>query len=576
MRKPTRWTTKPVAAATVTLTLAAGSILGLPLAAHASTTKIAATVTVGSSPINETADNGTVYVSNLYDKTVSVIDESTDAVTATVAVGNYPRGLVAAAGDVYVANYNDNTVSVIDESKDVVVATIDVGTKPRAITAGGRNVYVSNQGDDTVSVIDESTGKVTATYTTTAVNTDSMIASAGYLYIAGLDTDNVDVLNESTGADVGSIDIYNPLGLAAFDGVIYVSSVNEQLYKVDQATGKVGSSVMVGGTPSAISIANGLIYVTNSDDASVSVINVASFTADQTVTVGSEPSDAVADRGEVFVANLASGTVSVLDGSPASPTGLAAFAGNGKVELIWNAVTEDGGSPVTHYKVYAATKSGRETKSAAVCTTTKTSCLLSGLKNRTVYYFVVESINSIGASDPSHEISTEPHGNPTLKLVGLKATTESHGAPVYQVAKGARHRLTGLTLNNAKVVLQHGTTQVATTKASSTGVFTITRKLTVSGRYYVLVNNQKSNVIGIVAVPLTLKVSGSSRPGKHKLSGAAPAGSTVQLLQDGKVVAKTMASKHSTYIFSRKVTATHRFQIKADGVRSSTFKVTIG
>jgi YVTN family beta-propeller protein len=58
----------------------------------------------------------TVYVANIRDDTVSVIDVSMRTVTATVPVGNNPYGVSVDPGihTVYVANLNDDTVSVIE------------------------------------------------------------------------------------------------------------------------------------------------------------------------------------------------------------------------------------------------------------------------------------------------------------------------------------------------------------------------------------------------------------------------------------------------------------------------------
>ncbi len=58
----------------------------------------------------------TVYVTNIHDNTVSVIDASTRTVTATVPVGKQPGGVAVDPGThtVYVTNIHDNTVSVIE------------------------------------------------------------------------------------------------------------------------------------------------------------------------------------------------------------------------------------------------------------------------------------------------------------------------------------------------------------------------------------------------------------------------------------------------------------------------------
>ncbi|MGO9508776.1 MAG: YncE family protein [Mycobacterium sp.] len=82
------------------------------------TYRVTATVPVGRSPSGVAVDPGTrtVYVTNMIDGTMSVIDGSTRAVTATVPVGKIPVGVAVDPGThtVYVTNKGDNSVSVIE------------------------------------------------------------------------------------------------------------------------------------------------------------------------------------------------------------------------------------------------------------------------------------------------------------------------------------------------------------------------------------------------------------------------------------------------------------------------------
>ena len=70
----------------------------------------------------------TVYVTNSFDNTVSVIAVASNTVTATIPVGASPSGIAAApnGNSVYVSNSADNTVSVI-ASNNTVSSTVPVG-----------------------------------------------------------------------------------------------------------------------------------------------------------------------------------------------------------------------------------------------------------------------------------------------------------------------------------------------------------------------------------------------------------------------------------------------------------------
>jgi YVTN family beta-propeller protein len=80
-----------------------------------------------------------------------------DSVVATVPVGHYPFVLKFNPynKDIYVANVLDGTVSVIDRSTNNVTATIPVGNSPRSLefNPSNDNIYVSNADDNTVSII---------------------------------------------------------------------------------------------------------------------------------------------------------------------------------------------------------------------------------------------------------------------------------------------------------------------------------------------------------------------------------------------------------------------------------------
>ena len=119
---------------------------------------VTATIPVGGESDSVAANplTGSVYVTNQFDNTVSVISGQTNTVTATIPVGN-PQGMAvnALTGDVYVTNFNDGTVSVISGRTNTVTTTIPVGSGPAGVAVNPLTgaVYTANIGDDTVSVI---------------------------------------------------------------------------------------------------------------------------------------------------------------------------------------------------------------------------------------------------------------------------------------------------------------------------------------------------------------------------------------------------------------------------------------
>src|SRR5580704_11692816 len=101
---------------------------------------------------------------------------------------------------------------------------------------------------------------------------------------------------------------------------------------------------------------------------------------------------------------------------PATPTGLAATAGNAQVSLTWNA-----SSGATNYHVKRSTSSGTETQISAPASN---SFIDTALVNGTKYFYVVSAVNSGGESANSSEVSATPTAPavPPATPTGLQAT----------------------------------------------------------------------------------------------------------------------------------------------------------
>jgi subtilase family serine protease len=94
----------------------------------------------------------------------------------------------------------------------------------------------------------------------------------------------------------------------------------------------------------------------------------------------------------------ASGTV-----LPATPTGLAATAGNATVSLSWSAA-----AGAASYNVYQGTSSGAENSRAVQTGLTSPSATVMSLSNGTTYYFTVAAVDAGGNSAQSSQASATP------------------------------------------------------------------------------------------------------------------------------------------------------------------------
>jgi len=142
--------------------------------------------------------------------------------------------------------------------------------------------------------------------------------------------------------------------------------------------------------------------------------NVLSYT-DSAVTNGQTyyyKVTAVNAVGEGPRSNEASGTPTSSQTVPSPPRQLNATAGDAQITLTWLASSSDGGSPITHYKIYRGTTSGGETPQPPignVLTYSDTS-----VTNGVTYYYYVTAVNVNGESGSSNEASATPVAGPSV------------------------------------------------------------------------------------------------------------------------------------------------------------------
>jgi YVTN family beta-propeller protein len=292
------------------------------------------TVTVGQVPqsiaFNPRTD--TAYVANVAGDTVSVIDAATCNATntsgcgrtpATVAVGDGPYALAVDLrhDTIYVANINDNTVSVIDGATcngtdssgcGQTPTTIAVGNSPAGVAIDQRTdtIYVANQNDNTLSVIDGTTCNAAATSgcaqtrpTIAVGNAPQQLAvdtANNTVYVANLGGESLSLIDTETCNGARSAGCAKPApavpvaglpwGVAVdrASGGVYVSSIwDSDVARIDAATCNVTERngcratpipLRMGGWSSGIAVdpSNRTAYVANNDDGTASLFGLPS------------------------------------------------------------------------------------------------------------------------------------------------------------------------------------------------------------------------------------------------------------------------------------------------------------
>ena len=123
------------------------------------------------------------------------------------------------------------------------------------------------------------------------------------------------------------------------------------------------------------------------------------------------------NSGNLFYADWYNHTVGELTGLgflPSAPTNVTATAGNAQATVSWSAPSFTGGT-ITGYTV--TLNPGGKT-----CTTTTTSCTITGLTNGTAYTVEVTATNSVGTSTPSVTLVTPvaPTITPAVTTASIK------------------------------------------------------------------------------------------------------------------------------------------------------------
>lgn len=179
---------------------------------NTATYDIVKTIKVGSSPrsIAISPDGATAYVTNTGSDTLSIINVADNTVSATVPVGKGPQSVVVTPDNakLYIVNGKANTVSVFDAATRQIVTNVNVGKEPQevALTPDGNFAYVSNYADNTVSVINTGTNAVVTTISDKIGEGPSGVAvspDGKQAYVINFDGDSISIVDTAQNTVIG-------------------------------------------------------------------------------------------------------------------------------------------------------------------------------------------------------------------------------------------------------------------------------------------------------------------------------------------------------------------------------------
>jgi YVTN family beta-propeller protein len=270
------------------------------------TNDIIAEIPVGIRPGPIAAGDGTVWVGNLDDRTLTRIDAAQRLATATVSLDERtPTGLAVGAGGVWVAHGMRGQVSRVDPQFDRITSTIEVttGRARTGSTAVGDGSVWAVFGDSTFARIDPADARVVASSFAGALPS-AVVVGSGAVWVANAADSHVQRFNPAT-IEEGALRTISvgrrPTAIAFGEGAIWVANTSDDFVtRIDPGTGAT-RDLGVGVGPTAVAVGSGAVWVANTTERTISRIDVATNEVVATIRISNAPYGVAVAGGLVWV-----------------------------------------------------------------------------------------------------------------------------------------------------------------------------------------------------------------------------------------------------------------------------------
>jgi YVTN family beta-propeller protein len=243
---------------------------------------------------------------------LALIDASTDRLKEGIAVGARPTAVAVGEGSVWVANFDEQTVSRIDPATRKELIRIPAGGAPTGLAVGDGFVWVTHGFAGTVSQIDPGLNRITTTLTLGSGVSDVVVTANAVWIVNGIDGTVVRI-DPATGALVRTIAVGgSPTSVAGDAHALWVAD-GPSVLKVDVATSRIVARIALRHQASRVAVAAGAVWVSASLDDVLTRIDIATGSVAIEIPVGEGPVGLVADPRAVWVAEGLAGSVSRID-----------------------------------------------------------------------------------------------------------------------------------------------------------------------------------------------------------------------------------------------------------------------
>ena len=257
--------------------------------------------TNSAGPSSVAVGDGSVWVANVDDRTLSRIDPETRQAERTVALTATPTDVAVGPGAVWVAYGILGDLVRVDPQRNLVVATLELaGRSGQGSVAATPDVVWAAYGDSTVARIDPSTnGKLSSDF---AGAPYAIAIGEGAAWLANWTETTVSRLDERTGALVRPISVAKgPNDIAVGGGAVWVACEADDVVTRIDPIGSSISTIPVGDRPWAIAFGEGSVWVANRGEGTVSRIDPETRRVTDTIEVGYAPAGIAVGEGSVWV-----------------------------------------------------------------------------------------------------------------------------------------------------------------------------------------------------------------------------------------------------------------------------------
>ena len=246
-----------------------------------------ASIESGAAPCAMTELGGSMWVTNYRGSSVTQIDGARNEVLGEYEVGGGPCGIASDGEQLWIGLISGGSVVRFDPTALEVTAEIELDGDPWDVQFGHGSVWVAVRQTDDVLRIDPESAEILATIPSTGGIVTGLVVTSTEIWVANLSSAKLTRIDPSSNETVGDIEVEGgPYWMAAGpDSVLVSISDHGRAVLIDAMTAEVVANIDVGTQPRDPGFVDGLFWMPNQSDASVSLIDPATAEVVDTLKV---------------------------------------------------------------------------------------------------------------------------------------------------------------------------------------------------------------------------------------------------------------------------------------------------